>query len=218
MKSALIDIVFAEFNGLFPIPYDNIRKFFPEADIRIYTSASCEDVFGNRSKFPERWGNHMNDYWKVKRLLDSEAEIAISMDADMKIMDERVRTIIPLVKKFGVCLPVNPRGTVRKDTLIGSHSDKALDDTAGMAHAVNMTPIAFDTSNSKARYLLEKYCDIIKDNPVRGTLAMWRAIYATGFMPCLLPVQWCVCAENVGVGDEIILHIGHDKVRDYYAS
>jgi len=45
---------------------------------------------------------------------------------------------------------------------------------------------------------------------------MWRAVYQTEVAPYILPPQWCVCAENVGIGNEIILHIGHDKVREFY--
>jgi hypothetical protein len=85
-----------------------------------------------------------------------------------------------------------------------------------MGYAVNMTPIVFDTKNERARRVLTAYCESMLQNPVRGPLAMWRAIYQTGVAPCLLPPQWCVCAENVGIGNEVILHIGHSKVREFY--
>jgi hypothetical protein len=56
----------------------------------------------------------------------------------------------------------------------------------------------------------------MEKNPVRGPVNMWRAVYQAGFFPCLLPSQWCVCAEDVGIEEPVILHIGHEKVRDYY--
>lgn len=216
MRKPTLEVIFAEFGGKFNPDIDNVKQYFPEAKISIFTNKDCEDVFGDRSAFPDKWGYHMNDYWKVAKLLASEADIAIAFDADMRIVSDNVRAIIPLTINFGVCLPVNPRNLVKIDTEVGSHSDKKLDDTLGMGHAVNMTPIAFLNSRVRAEALLYNYLNTMKANPVRGTLAMWRAIYDTGIMPCLLPRQWCVCAEDVGIGNEIILHIGHDKVREHY--
>lgn len=205
-----IDIIFAEFDGKFKPNVDNIKHFFPEANVTVNT---CPSLFDQKSPY---WGYYQNDYWKVKLLLESKADIAICFDADIKIVRDEVRTIIPLVKKFGFCLPANPRKLVKIDTEIGSHSDRQLDDTLGMAYALNMTPIAFNTKDIMARGVLDVYCDLMLSNPVRGPLNMWRAIYQVGVYPCLLPPQWCVCAEDVGIGNEIILHIGHEKVRNYY--
>ena len=209
-----VQILFAEFESGNSPDIKNIKSYFPSAEISIYTEKNLLNY--PYKKNDVRWGNRMNDYWKVKKLLDSKADVAISFDADMKIVSNNVKTIIPLVKKFGVCLPVNPRKLVKVDTEIGADSDYMLDDTFGMGYAVNMSPIAFDTHNNLARKLLSKYCELMLSNPVRGPLAMWRAIYTTGIMPCLLPPQWCVCAEDVGIGNEIILHIGHEKVRKHY--
>jgi len=209
----MIDIIFAEFGGKFTPDIDNISAYFPESNIKVYTEKDCENMFDKRSPY---WGFHMNDLWKVAMLLRSKADVAIALDADVKIVDKRVSVLPLLAKKFGVCLPANPRQLVKVDTEIGSHSDKQLDETLGMAHAFNMTPIALDTSNDKARQMLEEYCKIIVANPVRGPLAMWRAVWKTGFYPCLLPVQWCVCAEDVGCGNEVILHYGHSDVRKHY--
>jgi len=208
-----IEILFAEFNGKFQPDIGNVKNYFPEAEVNVYTESDCNPLFEEDSQF---YGYYMNDYWKVEKLLPSEADVAISLDADMKIVSDNVRAIIPLVEKFGVCLPASSRGLVKIDTEIGSHSDKQLDETLGMGQVMNMTPICFDTKNVRARRLLEEYCQIMIANPVRGPLAMWRAVYKTGIAPYLLPHQWCVCVEDVGIGNEIILHLGHTKVKDYY--
>lgn len=210
-----VEIVFAEFGGKFEPNVPNIRQFFPDAEINIFRDKDVESPFDIRSAY---WGNYMNDYWKVRKLLESKADIAISFDADIKIVSDKVKAIIPLVKKFGLCLPANPRKLVAIDTLIGSHSDKVLDETEGMGYAFNMTPIALYLGNTNAVETLRKYCLLMEQNPVRGPLAMWRAVYHTGAFPCLLPPQWCVCGEDAGIGDEIILHIGHQKVREHYAT
>lgn len=208
-----VDIIFAEFGGRFAPPIKNIEKYFPQSNVNILTEQQCPDIFG---KGRPHWGNFMNDYYKVKGLLDSKADIAICFDADIKIVSDNVKAIFPLVKRFGLCLPANPRKLVKIDTEIGSHSDNQLDETLGMAYAFNMTPIAFNTKDNFARMALETYCNFMKSNPVRGPLNMWRAIYSSYFYPCLLPPQWCVCAEDIGIGNEIILHIGHEKVKDFY--
>ena len=46
---------------------------------------------------------------------------------------------------------------------------------------------------------------------------MSKAVYRSGVSPCLLPFQWCDCAESVGCGNEIILHLGGTyRVRKHY--
>lgn len=208
-----IEILFAEFGGKFQPDCQNVLEYFLEADINVYDESDCKSMFDRNSPY---WGKYMNDYWKVRKLLESEADVAISLDADMKIVSNDVVVLAALTEKFGLCLPANPRLTVRKDTLIGSHSDGKLDETKGLGYAVNMSPIAFDTSNSDARKVLDTFCRLMLKNPVRGPLNMWRAIWGQGFFPCLLPPQWCVCGEDIGVDDPIILHIGHEKVRKHY--
>lgn len=208
-----VEIIFAEFNGKFQPDFINVRKYFPDAQISVFTEKDCDNKFDKRSPY---WGYHMNDLWKVAMLLRSKADIAISLDADMKIVSNNVNILPMLTKKFGMCLPASSRGLVKVDTEIGSHSDKVLDETLGMGQVMNMTPIALDTQNDRMRFLLETYCKLMVANPVRGPLNMWRAVWKTGINPYLLPHQWCVCVEDVGIGGEIILHIGHEKVRQYY--
>jgi len=181
----------------------NLSKYFD--NIRVKTEA--KEIFEGARK-----GWRMNDYYKVRMLLESEEEVAVSFDGDMFICSDNFYEIDQLTKRFGLCLPVNPRYTVELDARIGADGDVCK----SYAHAVNMSPIAFHTKNDKARKLLERYCQFMEENPRRGTLVMWRAIWATGFMPCLLPPQWCVCREHIGIGDEIILHVGHDEVKEHY--
>jgi hypothetical protein len=56
----------------------------------------------------------------------------------------------------------------------------------------------------------------MRQRPIRGPTAMWRAIWRSNKNPYMLPPQWCVCQENCGVGNEIMLHVGHEKVKQYY--
>lgn len=216
----------SKFNRLDPA-LSSMLEFFPDLKLTIYTDFDMKVSFSNVEikdvksifdKKQQRYGNRCNDYYKVLGLLESKYEIAICIDSDMSIYSEHVESIIPLVKKFGICIPANPRLLVRVDGVGGADGNYNLneDETSGAGFAYNMSPISFYTKNERARELLNCYCDEMKTNPVRGPLAMWRAVWETGINPYVLPFQWCVCKEHVGIGNEIILHIGHEKVKKYY--
>lgn len=208
-----IDFIFSEFNSKNHVDWKMIKNFFPEAELRLYNEQTTKPVFD--IKHP-RYGWRMHDYQQLMGLLESKADIAIAMDADMKIVNHSVNALIPLTRKFGLCLPCNPRMTVLKDTLIGTDSDKMLDASLGLGYAFNSAIIALDKSNDKAIEVIYTALSLMKEKPMRLPLILWRAVYKVGFYPCILPPQWCVCDTQEGCGDEIILHIGHIGVRKFY--
>jgi hypothetical protein len=126
------------------------------------------------------------------------------------------KTLPRLAELFGLCLPANPRWLVKVDATIGADGDPALDEIGGAGFAYNCSPIAIDLRNERAVKCAEIYCLEMLRQPVRGPLAWWRAAYITGFAPYVLPPQWCVCEASIGIGNEIILHEGHVRVRDHY--
>jgi len=201
-------------------------KFFPDLKLTVYTDHNMKITYNNsevRVVKPLSVGHprsnwRSSSYYKHYGLLQASNDIAVAMDADFHVASENVKYIVPLTKRFGVCIPLNPRYIVRKDTLIGTDSDKKLDETGGYGTAINAGVISFHTTNNKARKFLELYCNRRKVEG-RGTVSFWRATWDSGygFNPYILPPQWCVCREHVGIGDEIILHIGHKEVKDYYA-
>ena len=211
---------------------DSFIKYFSnieqvELSVSIYTDQNykSQDKFLNfvkkepffDPKHP-RYGWRCNDYYKVQALLESDADIAISLDSDMLIVSPEVETIIPLTQKFGITLPANPRMLVKVDGNIGSdgNKNKKYDNSGGNGFSTNMSPISFDTKNKRARTLLEEYSRHMIEDPVRGPLAMWRAQWSSGINPYILPVQWCICNQDCGIGNEIILHLGNQPVIDYY--
>jgi hypothetical protein len=205
----------------------SFKQYFPEAFVTLYTDGSqiapagIDIVRRVRPPFAgddQRYGWRSSDLYKVTGLLESQADIAIAVDCDMFIVSDDVRTLIPLTQRFGVCLPANPRLLVKTDTLIGTDTDGRLDETLGCGFALNSSPIALSRRHTAAREFLEAFRREMVNNPVRAPLALWRASWTCGFAPYLLPFQWCVCQEHVGVGGEIILHMGHEKVRTFYAS
>jgi hypothetical protein len=204
-------IILAEFGK--PAPdTSQFRRFFPEAEIQFFNEFDVMNLYPPH----ERHGYRMNDYWKVKKLLTSGADIAISFDADMRIVSDDVKTLPLFAENFGLCLPANPRHLVRVDTLVGADGDRILDETNGTGYAYNCTPIALNLHHDTAVECAEEYCRQMIFRPVRGPLAWWRAAWETGFAPYLLPPQWCVCEKDIDCGNEIILHEGHDSVKQHY--
>lgn len=213
-----------KFNRLDPT-LSTMQKYFPQINLVMYTDfdmkvknaiiKKVKPIYNIKEK---RYGNRCNDYYKVLGLLESEADIAICMDSDMLIYSKDIEALIALTKKFGICIPANPRMIVKIDGIKGADSDYKIgeDETLGNGFAYNMSPISLCTKNERARQLLKAYCKEMEDHVVRGPLAMWRAVWKTGINPYLLPFQWCVCREHIDIKNEIILHVGHEDVRRHY--
>ena len=225
-----IEIILAQFgsrSGNVQPSYNSFKNSFPEATFKMYSDQPqpqlpFETIVLKTPYDPShpRYGHRCNDLYKAVGLLDSKADICIAVDSDMLIVLSKpgVSSLIPLTVKFGMCLPMNPRWLVKTDCMIGEDSDRVLDETGGNGFAMNMSPISFFTKCDSARGVLDRYAKQMRHNVARGPLAMWRAVWKGGdfYSPYLLPPQWCVCAENCGVGDEVVLHVGHEKVSKYY--
>jgi hypothetical protein len=225
-------IILAEFGGRHP-DVTQYRETWPEADIQVFTDADVPRI--PQFEGP-RYGWRANDYWKVRKMLDSGADVAMCFDADMRIVDrEAARTLPLLAERFGICLPINPRYLVKVDGTVGADTnwqpdcaEHRYDKSRGNGPSVNCSPIAISFSFSFSRAvsrgilypgvdLAEAYCVEMLDDPARGPIAWWRAMWHSGISPLILPPQWCVCEKHIGIGNEIILHEGHEKVKRHYA-
>ena len=211
-----IAIILAEYGR--PAPdVTQYRETWPEANIQVFSGSDLPDVPQLDPKHP-RYGWRMNDYYKVRKMLDSGADVAMCFDADMRIVDrEAARTLPLLADTFGVCLPINPRYLVKVDFQVGADVTGATDQTMWYGPSVNCSPIAIDLRDVERRELAEEYCRIMLEHPKRGPVAWWHAMLNTAIVPLILPPQWCVCERHIGVGGEIILHTGHASVKRHYA-
>lgn len=224
---------------------DSFRRIFPDALVTVFSDQDLSVVDGVRtvkvsppfSPDAPRYGWRSHDYFQAFGMLESTADIAIAMDSDMVVVSEKFRAIVELAEIFGLALPINPRLLLKIDGGIGADStyDAGADRTMGLGMTYNLTPIAFSTRHDKARRLLERYCEAMRQNPGRGAVHLANASYELGYQPCVLPPQWCVCSprdlDSKHMWREAIaLHVGHkdvwprwkreirnQKVRDIFA-
>jgi hypothetical protein len=222
--------VFADSARLDPT-LTSFRERFPAAAVTLYTDSDFEvdegvNVVSIDPPFDRahpRYGWRAHDYYQAYGLLNARADGAIAMDSDMLVVSDRFRSIVPIVRHFGFAAPANPRAQVLVDAYLGVDSsyDLDADPTEGTGFAYNLTPLAFDTTNTHARRLLETYCRLMQEEPGRAGLRLWRAALETGFNPYLLPYQWCVCrpgdvdSRHIWA-NAIVLHVGHPEVEPYY--
>ena len=213
--------------------YSSVKEFFPEAKLTLYTD--IEELGKNYpdvevrlvdidespfTKSNHRWGWHCCDYYEAKGLLESTADVAISVDSDLMFVSSDVRTILPITKRFGVCVPTNERQMVKVDGIHtrGNDGDYHLDEdeSKGNLLTYDLWWCSFDVSDNRGRAWLSEFCRLMETNPKRAPLQMSRASWNTGIHPYSMPQQWGVGSGYIGCGNEIILHVGHTNVPDHY--
>ena len=218
--------------------YSQVKKYFPEAKIICYSDdPSIDDgydievrvVDSDDTPFDKsyregsgklKWGYHCCDYYQAQGLLNSEADIAISMDSDLMFVSDEVRTLLPIIDKFGICCPQNERQMVRVDGIYtrGNDGDYHIgeDETNGNLLTYDLWWIGLRTNDERGRVWLEEFQRLMETNPKRGPLQLSRAAWNTGVYPYASPKQFGVGSGHIGCGNEIILHVGHDNVQDHY--
>ena len=141
----------------------------------------------------------------------------------MLIVSDEFVVLPKIVDRFGLAVPANPRLLVRVDGKIGVDSsyEPDADPLAGLGFAYNLTPIGLNTRHSRARRVLERYLELMVDNPGRGAVHLYNAAYEEGYPPYLLPPQWCVCSpidldSRHLWSNAVVLHVGHPDVIKRY--
>jgi hypothetical protein len=207
-----IEFIFSEFNSKYKPNKGNITKYFRDARFTEYNEKNTEVIFkGDRGLY------HMGDYQDWLGLSRSDADVAVAFDADLHIVSDKVKAIIPLVNKFGFCIAASGRFTVEKDTKIGADSDQQIDDSLGTGFSMCNAFLAINPKDERAVHLLSTALDLMRTKPLRGPLILWRAIWLTGIYPYILPQQWCVCQDLINIDDPIIVHGGDKPIREKYA-
>jgi hypothetical protein len=135
-------------------------------------------------------------------------------------VSDDVRTLLPITKKFGICVPTNERQMVKVDGIHtrGNDGDYHLDEdeSRGNLLTYDLWWCSFNTKDNRGRVWLSEFCRLMETNSKRAPLQMSRASWNTGIHPYSMPVQFGVGNGHIGCGNEIILHVGHVEVQDHY--
>ena len=150
--------------------YSSVKKFFPQAKLTLYTDVpelgknysdvEVRVVDVNKSPFSKsnhRWGWHCCDYYEAKGLLESTADVAISVDSDLMFVSDEVKTILPITERFGVCVPTNERQMVKVDGIYtrNNDGDYHLDEDASRGNLLtyDLWWCSFNTEDNRGRAL-----------------------------------------------------------------
>ena len=201
-----------------------IRQFFPNAKFTVYSDfdLNIEGVELKKvpSPIPEkehpRYLYRTADYFKFKSLLESEADFRCVVDSDMFVVSEEIYRLIYLTQTFGFCAPHNPRNLLKNDMEMSLDAKQILDESAGFGHSYNQSPMTLWKDSDNGKKFFQECCNFMVKEPSRASLVMWKAARKINVSPYLLPAEFCVCGEDVGIGNEILLHVGHPKVANFY--
>lgn len=201
-----------------------LKKYFPNAKYTVYSDFDLKIEGVNLIKVSspvinpehERYGYRTADYFKFLSLTKSDADFKCVLDSDMKVVSSDIIALIHLTKKFGFCVPYNDRQLLRQDMILSKDTQPIQDESLGLGHSYNQSPMTLWKEDSRGLKFYETCTEIMKTDPSRASLVMWKAAWKTGLYPYILPKQWCVCDGNEGIGEEVILHVGHQKIKDFY--
>ncbi len=202
-----------------------LKRFFPKAKYTVYSDFDLEIPGVNLIKIvtsPIKNDNHprhfyrVADYFKFKSLLNSEADFKCVIDSDMFAVSEEIYRLVYLTQTFGACAPYNTRNLLLQDMSKSLDTKEIADLSNGFGHSYNQSPMTLWKNFEPGEQFYNACCNWMIKEPSRASRVMWNAAKETGFSPYLLPAQFCVCEGDIGVGNEVMLHVGHPKVAEYY--
>lgn len=240
IKSKKIEFVFSEFNenrvnaggsefnlgSRLDPSLSSLRKFFPDAQYTVYSDFDLNiegvqlkkvenPVLQDKTDHPRHF-YHLADYYKFKGMLDSDADIVVSIDSDMFIWSENIYRLIYLTEKFGYCIPSSSGRSMNFEVETSMDTIPIRDESNGFGVTCNITPMSLSKNSDAGRKYYEMCCQKLEEEPSRASIAMWKAAWETGLIPYFLPKEFCVVRGLEGMGHEVLLHIGHPEVAKYY--
>ncbi|UQB67760.1 hypothetical protein [Epilithonimonas zeae] len=203
-----------------------LKKYFPNAKYTAYSDfdlkikgvhlKKIEKPILQDKKKMERHFYHLADYYKFKGMLESEADIAISIDSDMYVLNDNVYSLIYLTEKFGFCVPNSSARSMNFEIETSLDTIPVTDESKGFGTTSNITPMTLSKKSEAGKLFYKKCCEIMEKEPSRASIVMWKAAWESGVYPYFLPKEFCVCRGNEGLGNEVILHVGHPSVAEFY--
>jgi len=203
-----------------------LKKYFPNAKYTVYSDFDLKIDGVNLKKVEapvlqdkknlQRHFYHLADYYKFKGMLESDADIAISIDSDMYILNENIYSLIYLTEKFGFCVPNSSGQSMNFEVATSLDTIPVTDESKGFGITSNITPMTLSKKSESGKLFFEKCCEYMEREPSRASIVMWKAAWDSGVYPYFLPKEFCVCRGSEGLGNEVILHVGHPSVAEFY--
>ena len=148
--------------------YKTFKKYFPNALFTVYTN--IQNITSNdniniiqvKPQEEKLQPNHprfywrCNNYYKFYGLLHTKCDIAISLDADMAAVSNKVKHIVDITNKFGICFPNNPRFITNIDLKIGCDPGNLPYISSHLCGTHNSSPICFKKNDMRGITLLNK--------------------------------------------------------------
>lgn len=206
--------------------FSTLKQYFPDAKFTVYSDFDLKiegvhlkkienPVLQDQKNLPRHF-YHLADFYKFKGMLDSDADIAVSIDSDMFVWSENIYSLITLTEKFGFCVPNSSAQSMNFEIATSLDTLPISDDSKGFGTTCNITPMSLSKKSENGKKYFEKCCEIMQKEPSRASIVMWKASWETGVSPYFLPKEFCVCRGSEGISNEVILHVGHPSVAKYY--
>lgn len=203
-----------------------LKQYFPNAKYTVYSDFDLKiegvnlkkienPVLQDKKNLPRHF-YHLADYYKFKGMLESDADIAVSIDSDMFVWNENIYSLITLTEKFGFCVPNSSAQSMNFEIATSLDTIPIFDESKGFGTTCNITPMSLSKKSENGRKYFEKCCEAMQREPSRASIAMWKASWEAGVYPYFLPKEFCVCRGSEGITNEVILHVGHPSVAKYY--
>jgi hypothetical protein len=144
----------------------------------------------------ERYGYRTADYFKFISLIESDADFKCILDSDMEIVSSDIIALIHLTRKFGFCVPYNDRQLLRQDMIWSKDTQPIEDESLGLGHSYNQSPMTLWKNDERGNVFYKTCAEIMKKDPSRASLVMWKSAWETGIYPYILPKQWCCATET----------------------
>ena len=206
--------------------YATVKHYFPSAKCTVYSDFDLQVEGVELKKIPQEkfdlFEEHprklyrLVQYMKLYAITHSDADIAIAIDTDMFVFSENIYRLIYLTDKFGFCLPSSNALCMNFDVEHSLDTYPITDESGGLGSTFNITPMTFKTSDERGRAFYNKCMETTVKKGSRSSISMWNAIWESGLYPYMLPREFCVCRGSEGIGNEVILHVGHKSVAEYY--
>ena len=146
-----------------------LKKYFPNAKYTVYSDfdlnikgvnlKKVENPVLQDKKGLKRHFYHLADYYKFKGMLESEADISISIDSDMFVLNENVYSLIYLTEKFGFCVPNSSAQSMNFEVETSLDTSPVTDESKGFGTTCNITPMTLSKKSQSGKMFYEKCCE-----------------------------------------------------------